>query len=479
MSYSRSLLLFCAPLVLTACASLEPDLRRPEALLPSPMPESYASAPDSTPYAVQAENEAPSAWWHDFTSQDLNQLINASLTKNFDVLSAWASLRQSEAAARSAHASFFPSLDASGSASTSRLRSETSSSSSEYAYRSFGLGVAASYEVDLWGQVSASYEADRLRYTATAHDLATAQTSVVASVADTWAALLGNRAELLVVKEQIEINQDLIDMHIVRFANGLGDSLTILQQQEVLAALEADIPSIEYEATTLRNQLALLVGTLPSGELGIDENAALPILKSMPRGLPVELLNARPDIQSAWARLVASDWDYSATLANRYPSLKLSASAAFDASQSSLLFSNWVASLVGSVAMPLFDGGSRDAEEARVRAVTEGLVQTYAKTVATAIQEVDNALAAEQAAHASLRLLDARYVYAKAAMIEARNSYLGGVGDFLNYISQFKNVQSLERSLVAQQTSVVQARITLHRCLGGTSFSDYEQSSAS
>lgn len=480
------------PLLCMGCATLNPEPRQPDttltATIKQKIPAQYADFSNIQILEIQGDIESEKsagvpkqeameprkvAWWTDFKSQDLNKLIEKSLATNFDITKAWATLRQSEATARQARAGLFPSLDGSGSAGTQRNSMQTSSSANrvESTAESYGLGLAASYEVDLWGRVNAEQEAELLRLQATAYDLETARMTVAASVANAWASLLGKSAEFKVVLDQIAINSDIAELQHVRFMNGLSTSLDVLQQQEVLAGLKAIVPSLEQESAILRNELAILQGALPSKGIDIDEKAPLPHIGAIPAvGLPIQLLDARPDIKAAWARLEAADWDVTKARANRYPALNLSASMLFSAAESSILFSNWIAALAGSITMPIFDGGALAAEEARTRAVVDELVQGYAQTVATAMQEVGDALATEQGEKATLERLQEQLAFAVAARNEARNSYLGGATDFLNYITELKNVQSLERSIVQQETKLVQARISLNRTLGGLTF---------
>ncbi len=474
--------------LLTSCAPFAPEQRLPQKTLPAAMPSTYPSAPTKpvpsikgnpkgyVAPAVQPTGEvarAKNPWWENFNSIELNSLIKKSLSNNFDILTAFARLRQSEAVARRTGASLFPSLNFDGSGGTRRTSTQMKAGGfrQELLSETYDLGLAASYEIDLWGRVNSTQEAEILRTKASAHDVQSAAMTVAAEVADTWASLLGNRRELRVLNEQIAVNKDLVELQTVRFNNGLGTSLEVLQQKELLASVQAEIPTLEQNAAILRNQLAILQGTLPGAGMAINEKARLPRLTAMPSpGLPIQLLDARPDIAAAWARLAAADWDVSAAHANRYPSLNLNANIAFQAAETSLLFTNWVAALIGSLTMPLFDGGALAAEEARVKAQSDIDIQTYAKLVGTAIQEVDNALATDKGEHDKLRLLLKQYEFANAAMVEARNSYLEGVNSFLNYITELKNVQSLQRTIARQRTTLVRARIVLYRRLGSLTF---------
>ncbi len=480
----RLLLAFCCITFFFAigCTPFAPSVRVAEEILPNSMPAGFPSAAQDNDSASQTSAHILSqkhehAWWKNFASADLDAIVDRSLQANFDILTAWATLRQSEALTQRVTAGLFPSLDldASGSQRRISVQEDTDMPRSENVAYGYSLGLAAAYEVDLWGSITSERRAELLRTTATAYDLQTSAMTVAASVAETWAALLGNRAQLAVLKAQIEVNTDLVRLQNVRFSNGLSNSLEVLQQKELLASIEAEVPPLEQEAAILRNRLDILQGNLPgtrlNADITLDENAPLPPLDAMPDpGLPIELLDARPDIQAAWARLAAADWDISAAHAKRYPSLRLSASMLFEAASTSLLFTNWVAALAGSLAMPLFDGGALAADEARAKAISDAAVQAYVKTVATAIEEVDNALATEKGEQETLKQLQEQYVFAQAARDEARNSYLGGVTSFLNYITALRNVQSLERTIARQHTTVVQARISLYRVLGGHTF---------
>ncbi len=486
--WKKSLVCLLMSGTLVSCAPFAPEQRVPQKNLPAPMPGTYPSAPDKPVPSIKGDPEghvapavlasgaveqAKNPWWENFNSSDLNSLVETALNNNFDILSAWAKLRQSEAVARKAGAGLYPTLNFEGSGGTRRTSTQVQAGGRriETLSETYDLGLAASYEVDLWGRVSSEQEAELLRTKASAYDVQSAAMTIAAEISDTWAALLGNRRELAVLKEQIKVNKDLVELQAVRFDNGLGTSLEVLQQEELLASVQAEVPTLEQEAVILRNQLAILLGTLPGALPNFDESAKLPQLAAMPSpGLPVQLLDARPDIAAAWARLGAADWDVSAAHANRYPSLSLSASGVFQAAETSLLFTNWVAALVGSLAMPIIDGGSRKAEEARVKAQSDIDVQTYAKLVASAIQEVDNALASDKGENDKLRLLLRQYKFADAAMVEARNSYLEGVSSFLNYITELKNVQTLQRTIARQRTVLVRARIALYRRLGSLTF---------
>lgn len=421
------------------------------------------------------EPATPSAipWWEAFDSADLNLLERTALTQSFDILTAWARLKQSAAIARKTLGNRMPNLDLT--ASTSRVYQTAQENKDAPKISndvdSYGLGLAASYELDLWGRVASAHKADKLRLEASTQDVYAAAITVTASVANTWANLLGNRAIVKVLKHQIEVNRSLVYMQQTRFSNALSASLDVLQQREVLAASEAELPQLEQDAAISRSKLAILLGKLPGDLPAFDKNAPLPFLGAIPaQGLPIQVLEMRPDIRAAWARLEAAHWDSSEAKAKRFPAIRLSVSQAYNAASSSMLFLNWATNLMAGLTFPLFDGGNLAAEETRVRAVAEEAMQNYIKTVAVAIQEVNDAIATDVAQQTRLHLLQEQFVLSQSASEGTLQAYIEGTDTFLRFVSQLKNTQNLERSLATQQVIVMNARIALYRVLGGLHF---------
>ena len=66
-----------------------------------------------------------------------------------------------------------------------------------------GLGLEASYEIDLWGRIRSMVDAERLRAEATAADYDTAAISLSAEVALTWFQLAEARQQLELIESQI------------------------------------------------------------------------------------------------------------------------------------------------------------------------------------------------------------------------------------------------------------------------------------
>jgi len=435
-------------------------------------PMDRGKAPLVIPGQFTLYTEAETAvdrWWEEFESPELNGLVEKALSGNFEVRSGWAKVRQAKALAEKSGALQLPAFDYQAGVEKTRINSkskaDTRSRHSEE--DALNLGLTAGYEVDLWGRLSAGTRADRLNYRAAFEDLKATAVTVSATVVETWIDILATRKRIDLLKEQIRIHLVQLDLQKLRFSNGKASALDVSQQREALASARSELPLLELTERRLFNSLAVLLGEASFGEITISQTDLPRLIPVPPGGLPADLLAARPDVRAAGLRLRAADWEVAAAQADRLPSLNLSARGIFSSGSLDLLLHNWVAGLAASLTGPVFDGGRREQEEVRTRAVAEERLAAYAKTVAAAIREVEDSLISENRQGEYIRLLKAQLQAARQTRVNARVQYLNGKSDYLSYLVALNSVQRLERQLAGEKAALVKYRVDLYRTLGG------------
>jgi NodT family efflux transporter outer membrane factor (OMF) lipoprotein len=405
------------------------------------------------------DQAAPDRWWQSFDDPHLTSLMERALNRNFTLRAAWARLRQAEAAARREGASLWPTLDAQG--SVTRQDSDTAEP-----VTTRQVALAAAYEIDLWGRLRATSDAAALDAEASAADLRVAAISLSAELADTWYQLLEQRAQVALVKSQIETNRQLLKLVEARFRIGQTNASDIYRQRQLLAQTEGQLAQAESGLDRLQHQLAILLGT-PPGNPALPTGARLPALGPLPAtGVPAELLQRRPDLQAARLRLGAADARTAAAVAARYPRLDLSA-ALSTSSGSGELFSNWLGNLVAQLSAPLFDGGQRRAEALRARAAALTALNEYGQALLEALGEVEGALTAEQGQRRYLASLEAQLQQAEAVLRQERQRYFQGDSDYLSVLDALRSRQTLERQRVTARRQLISERISLVRALAG------------
>jgi multidrug efflux system outer membrane protein len=431
-------------------------------------PDAYApELPDAFP-VQEGTTPVQTTWWELFEHQELNQLMERALTNNFTIQGSYERLLQAEATMRKRGADRMPELSLEASAAGGRRSAPDAAGRKDIEQGALGLG--ASYEVDLWGRVaSQAHEAGELMEAAAA-DLQTARLSLASQLTLSYLELMATRASEDVVRAQISANKRMLELIDLRFRRSQATALDVLQQRSLLAQSEANLPPILSRETQLLTQLAILTGQAPSAAFRIT-GRELPDMPPTPRiGVPANLLIHRPDVAAAAARLKAAGWSATSARADRLPTLRLSADAAYSSNSSiANLFDDWFAQLAAGLVGPIIDGGQRKAELLRSEAVARERLANYRQTVITAVGEVTQALQNETHQTTLLAALNRQLDAATQTQKEATSRYQKGSESYLSVLQALTTRQQVERNTISAQFNQLALRVQLIRALGGQS----------
>lgn len=409
--------------------------------------------------AAAAQTVPPSGpWWEHYNDPELNALIAEALAAGPGIAQTRARLEQAAASARTSYADLLPDANVSGSRATERGDSDGPST--------FSLRGAAGYELDLWGGNRAAYKSSHLSAQAAAADLRTAQITLSANIVENWLRLLSLREEETLLREQIKTNEMVLDLQHKRYANGAAGALDVLQQTEVLERAKAQLPDVLADQEVTENLLALLAGRNPSVPVDITR-AALPETLPIPEtGVPADLMRGRPDIGAAWLRVAAADWAAEAARVDRLPNFDISLDYTTSSTKFKNLFNVWMLDLALNLAMPLFDGGEREAEQIRQEALADERFQAYRETVLGAIGEVEDSLALNMHQVNKIEAIERQLQVSRNALEQATLSYGNGDTNYISVLNSLIGVQSLEQQLVRARRDLSLFRVGLYRALG-------------
>ncbi len=440
------------------------------------------AARDLDPGAFQHAGHVPvdRNWWTAFHDRDLNILIEQALQRNYQLLTAFDRLKQAQAIARKSGAQIWPWLNFSGSGTRMVTKSDTGGMPDPGAFNSgdaqvssrnykttLSLSAAASYEVDLWGRVRALRDAATRDTKAAAMDLCAMKISISAEVAGAYYQLVQSDAALKLLNQQVALNQKMLDLLEFRFNHGRSTLVDVLQQKRQLAATRSEIPVVRMQMDIVSQQLAVLQGSLPEESYSTPRDD-LPELPPLPdTGIPAELIRRRPDIQAAWLRVESADYRLGAAIADRFPSLRLTAGAGTDAADVGDLFDNWLANIAGNLLAPVFEGGLRAAEVDRNRAVVSERIHSFRQAVLQAFTEVENALSREAYQTEYINSLKDQIGISRQVVAQTRMRYLKGLSDYLPVLESMSRLQALERSILSARLQQITYRISLYRALAG------------
>lgn len=442
------------------CMPFHPSQRN--ATAPVPLSEDFAGAKDGQKVRPQ--------WWRALQSAELNRLVDRALSENFDIRAAWARLRQARAQTQKAGAGLLPSVEGSASGEQERSynkqppRGQDATTTSE----TLSYGLSASYELDVWGQLRSERQAQRLATRASRQEVESAALSVVGQIATRWIDVLALRQQIEVLHEEIQAQNDLLELQRVRFINGAIDGPTLTQQRQQLDSAKATLPELRAQLGRAKNALATLVGAGGPEALGLEQSALPQLLPYPETGLPAQLLAERPDIQAAWLKLQAADWDVAVAQADMLPNVSFSADRTYTNDVFGLDWTSWVSRLTGSLTAPLFSGGQRLAEVERNRAVVEQRVADYGGVVLEAFQDVRDALVNEQQQRRAVEQTRQQLQTARQALQQARTRYGHGQGAYVDVVAEKASVAQLERQLLQDRAGLLTDRIGVYRALGNS-----------
>ncbi|MCP4669946.1 MAG: efflux transporter outer membrane subunit [Desulfobacula sp.] len=451
------LIILTAVFVVSGCKTIEPEKNQSPVLN---LPEKFFIEPDGG----ETAHVLPLFSGY----EELKALINEAFNNNFDLKILNARISQAKAMVAKDESLFFPSLGFSSGGQKNRAqnKNEHGTSSTYSSSHSWDGSLQGSYTVDVWGEAKADKKAQELKLKAAIWDLKESKLVLTTTMAQVWVDIISVRNKQQILLGQIKNNQTLLELQKLRFLNGRANALDVSQQHEAIAQANSQVPLLEKQEHLLINTLVFLSGKNRSDGVGVTTKTLPAIIPLPMTGVPLNLLDNRPDIQAARLRLFSSQWKITAAKADLLPSFNLTAQALFSSGKLDLLFQNWVVTLAGSIAGPVFDGGFRKAEVKRVKALAEEQLNIYAMIVAKAIKEVEDTLVSIQKQASYIKLLEQELEAVRLTLKDARIQYLNGQSSYLNYLIALTGIERLERQLVSERAVYIKDRIMLYKVLG-------------
>jgi multidrug efflux system outer membrane protein len=442
--------LFAAGFLLSACFS------------PGKLP--LLTAADTPPsFEQEASSSAPvwpsAGWWQSFQSAELNSLMFAAQEGNLTLAAAEARILQADARVRQAGSALVPFVSLSSDAG------RNFSSNTE----SYGAGLGARYEIDLWNRNRNTLLAAAAAGNATRADRETVALTAVSGVANTYFLLLSLRERLAIAKLNLEAAMTILTVTETRVRNGVATPLELAQQRAAIAGQQAAIPVLEQQELETRSALAVLLGRPPEGftVAGTDVDS-LPIPEVAP-GLPSELLERRPDIGTAVAALASAEANIQVARAALFPSIVLTANGGGRSANLAELVTNPIGTftLGANLLQTVFDRGRLFAITAEARARQEELLANYRNVAITAFAEVENTLGAIANFAEREIFLDEQVAQSQIAFDIATARYREGIADFLTVLETQRSLYGARDARMQVRLSRLLATVGLYRALGG------------
>lgn len=445
--------------MLLMAASPGPLTRGAAPCLPEPpLPESWQYEPAQT-----APMPADDPWWRDFDDPVLDSLITMAESANYDVAMAMHRMEAARQQMRVARAAYFPQIGLSGSYTRSRqdgLSMDT-----------YSVAADASWEIDIFGRITAQVRQERATYRASRAEWAGMQVSVAAELASTYMQLRVWQAELDVALQHISRQDTIAGIADTRFQCGLNPKTDVDQARGILYSTKATVPTLRTSIRQAVNAIGLLTASYASEiQPLLDSRTGLPDYgRLITTGVPAEILRRRPDVVQAEQQLAAAAAAVGIAKKDFLPTLSINGSVGYHNHGHGKFFSSdrLAYSVAPTLTWTLFDGMARSARAAAAREQEETLVEQYRYTVMNAYNEVDNALTAYREAVRAIADLERAEQAAAEFMRLSLELYTQGLTDFTDVANAQVSYLDYTNSLITARGNALSALVSLYKALGG------------
>jgi NodT family efflux transporter outer membrane factor (OMF) lipoprotein len=456
----------CA-LFLAGCA-VGPNYHRPDAPVPAQFKEAEGWKP-----AAPAEPASASTWWSVYDDPVLDELERQIDISNQTLKASEAAWRESRALVSQARAAYLPTVGVTADATRSGGRANNSGTGgvvvpTAHPYNTFEVEGTASWELDIWGKIRRTVEAQVANAQASEAELAAARLSAQATLATDYIDLRVADETRRLLDETVAAYQRSLEITQNQYKVGIVAKADVITAQTQLGGAQSQQLAIGVTRATLEHAIAVLVGKAPA-DFSIAPasfGASVPVA---PTGVPSTLLERNPTVAAAERNMAAANAQIGVAIAAYFPDLTLSGLAGFASNEASQLFKapSQVWSFGGNATMTLFDFGLRSAQVSQARATYDQAVANYRQAVLVAFQQVEDQLA-------TLRILEAQYAVqdetvksANEAVRLALNEYKAGVVSYTTVVTAQATALSASQTLLTIRQNRMNASIALVQALGG------------
>lgn len=401
-------------------------------------------------------------WKSVFTDPQLQSVIQQGLDKNVNLLNAALNVKMVEDQLMVAKLAFVPGFTFSPSGTIASWNGNTPS-------KTYSLPVSASWSVDLFGNLLNVKRSYQMQLIATKDYQLVVKTKLISNIANCYYTLLMLDKEVVIVDSMKNLTKDT--WNLMKVMKDLNQNT----YETSVQSAEANYYSVCTTAADLRrqireteNSLSLLIGqqaqTIARGKM---EEQSLPEKFSI--GIPMQLLNNRPDVHYAEMSLASCFYDVQTARSKFYPSITITGTGAFTNNSGVSIVNpgKILASVVGSLTQPIFAHGTIIAGLKVAKLQQEQAFNTWQNAVLSAGSEVSNALILYQSSSEKSDL-EAKQVNSLMKNVDyTRNLFKLGSSTYLEVITAQQSLLNAQLSKVSNDFSKMQAVVNLYYALGG------------
>ena len=403
-------------------------------------------------------------WLATFGDAQLDALVAEAVQRNPDLRVAATKVEQATEQLRIAEAARRPQVSI---AATGGIKMTDMSSALT------GIIGLVSWELDLWGQLRYQREAAAATLTSVQADTEFARQSIAATTAKAWFIAAQTLGEQQLAADMVTSSEHLVKLAGDRYRVGAGTDQDVALASANLGAARDSLVQARYAHQAAVRALELLLGRYPATELRARPDLP-PVPGPVPAGLPLQMLERRPDMVAAERRVAAAFNRVGQAKAAELPAIRLTGNVGYidsDILQLKQDYNNPSAGVGAKIVAPIYTGGGLQAQVELMNAQQREAVAQYARLALRAIGDVEESLAAARTLVERESLLQAVSADQQRALELAQTAYRVGKQDLRSVEQQQLSLYATRVNLLRVRGEQLSQRVSLHLSLGG-SFGD-------
>lgn len=432
---------------------------RPEAITTSGIYRDPASATDTL--ASDTANMGNLPWQEIFRDAKLQALIEEGLNNNVDVQAAALRVKEAKVMLTSAKLSYLPSIN------IAPQGTATSMDEGNYV-KAYTLPAVASWEIDLFGKILNSKRGQKVAYQKSQYSQQAVRSSIICGIANVYYSLLMLDRQVAITTETSDIYKENVRVMEAMKNAGMTTEAGVAQMRAASNQIDASLIDLKRQVRETENSLAILLGRTPQTieRTTLDEQV---MPEKLMAGVPLQLLENRPDVKMAEMTLAAAYYSTNQARAAFYPGLTITGTAGWT-NGSNISVSNpgvFMMQAMASLAQPIFNKGKLIANLKVTKAEEKIAQMNYQQTILKAGKEVSDALFLFDCQNKKLENDKVRVEQLDKAVIATKALFQSASATYLEVLTAQQSLLSAQLSEVADNFQRIQAVINLYSAVGG------------
>lgn len=412
---------------------------------------------------LQVSQDSALNWREFFTDPALCKLIEQGLQNNSNIRSAKLQLDAAQASLTASKLAFLPTFAFTPSGTLSQFDNYDMT-------KTYSIPVTASWQIDAFGSLRNSKKIAEVSVEQAKVYRQAVQSQIVAAIANYYYTLLLLDKELKVCEETEQNWGESVRTYHALMDAGMSNDAAVSAAEANYQTVKVNVETFKQSIKNTEQALCAVLGDTPHHIDRKEWNPeTLDVTNFAGNGVPLSMLEQRPDVKSAELSLASAFYATNAARSAFYPSITLSGSIGWTNNAGSMIVNpgKLLWSAMAQLVQPIFQGGKIRAQYKISQAQQEQAKINFQQTLLDAGVEVNNALTQIQTAKSKQGLYKAQREALERNVSSTELLMEHGNTTYLEVLNAKTSLLQAQLSELSNSHDELAAYIQLYNALGG------------